>query len=45
MRRQGGSIKGQLGIFLAALLLPGGSLLLLWVLSRKFLGQPVGSRP
>jgi hypothetical protein len=40
MFRQGGSIKGQLGVVLAALLLPGGFLLLAWVLYRKFLTQP-----
>jgi hypothetical protein len=45
MSRRGGSIKGLLGLVLAALLLPGGSLLLVWALYRKFAGQPVERKP
>ena len=40
MRHWGSSIKGPLGVFLAALLLPGGFLLLAWLLYRKWLAQP-----
>ena len=39
MRHWGSSIKGPLGVLLAALLLPGGSLLLVWALYRKWLAQ------
>ena len=39
------SNKGQLGIVLAALLLPGGFYLLAWLLIRKWLGQPEERKP
>lgn len=41
MSRWGSSIKGPLLVLIAALLLPGGFLLLAWALYRKFLSQPV----
>jgi len=41
MRRWENSIKGPLCVLIAALLLPGGFLLLAWALYRKFLSQPV----
>jgi len=45
MRRWGTSDKGQLGIVLAALLLPGGLYLVAWLLIRGRLGQPKGGKP
>jgi hypothetical protein len=45
MRHWGSSIKGPLGVLIAALLLPGGSLLLVWALYRKFAGKPVERKP
>jgi hypothetical protein len=41
MRHWGRSIKGPLAVLLAVLVLPGGTLLLLWALYRKFAGKPV----
>ena len=45
MRHWGNTIAGPLGVFVAALLLPGGFLLLVWALYRKFLSQPVERKP
>jgi hypothetical protein len=45
MSRLVSSIKGPLGVLIAALLLPGGSLLLVWALYRKFAGKPVERKP
>jgi len=45
MRRWGTWNKGQLGLALAALLLPGGVYLLAWLLVREWLGQPKGGKP
>ena len=36
MRRWGSVIAGPLGVFVAALLLPGGFLLLAWALYRRY---------
>ena len=45
MRHWGSSIKGPLGVFLAALLLPGGFLLLAWLLYREWLAQLEERKP
>lgn len=41
----GSSVRGPLGAVIAALLLPGGSLLVVWVLYRKFVSQLVERKP
>jgi hypothetical protein len=45
MRRWGSVIAGPLGVFVAALLLPGGFLLLAWLLYRRYCPADVARRP